>query len=136
RVNPDTRPFLVSSRKFAPRCKESDGSHNALRVAVRCTRLTWEAAIARGLFRCERRYDFFEARITARFSAQKRRAFFQSARRFHFQDPPHRVERGIGTLLVSRIEMNQTFNESLRDHATKSAGETWQSLRRTSREQA
>src|SRR5881398_3171231 len=76
------RPFPISSRKFAPRCKESDGSHNTLRVAVRFTRLTWEAAIARGLFRCERRYDFFEARITARFSAQKRRAFFQSARRY------------------------------------------------------
>src|SRR5207248_5204072 len=82
RVTPATRPFLVSSRKFAPRCKESDGSHNTLRVAVRFTRLTWEAATARGLFRCERRYDFFEARITARFSARKRRAFFQSARRY------------------------------------------------------
>ena len=56
--------------------------------------------------------------------------------RFHLQDPPHRVERGIGTLLVPRIEMNQTFNESLRDHGTKSAVETWQSLRRTSCEQA
>src|SRR6266550_3358905 len=56
--------------------------------------------------------------------------------RFHLQDPPRRVERGIGTLLVPRIEMNHTLDESLRDHATKSAREKWQSLRRTSREQA
>ena len=45
--------------------------------------------------------------------------------RFHFQAPPHRVERGIGTLLVPRIEMNPTFKESLRDHVTKSAYERW-----------
>src|SRR4030095_10175395 len=56
--------------------------------------------------------------------------------RFHFQDPPRRVERGIGTLLVPRIEINPPFKESLRDHVPKSAYETWQSLRRTSREQA
>src|SRR5213592_1219372 len=29
------RPFPIPSRKFARRCKESDESHNALRVAVR-----------------------------------------------------------------------------------------------------
>jgi hypothetical protein len=56
--------------------------------------------------------------------------------RFHLQDPPRRVERGIGTLLVPCIEMNPTFNESLRDHVTKAVFEKWQSLRRTSREQA
>src|SRR4029077_201856 len=56
--------------------------------------------------------------------------------RFHLQDPPHRVERGIGTLLVPRIQMNHTFNESLRDHGTKSAVEKWQPFRRTSCEQA
>src|SRR5262249_32858927 len=52
--------------------------------------------------------------------------------RFHLQDPPCRVERGIGTLLVPRIQMNHTFKESLRDHGTKSAIEKWQPLRRTS----
>jgi hypothetical protein len=59
------RPFPFSSRKFAPRCKESGGSKALRRLAVRCTALTSEAATARGLFRCERGYDFFEARITA-----------------------------------------------------------------------
>jgi hypothetical protein len=32
--------------------------------------------------------------------------------------------------------MNHTFNESLREHAAKSALEKWQSLKRASREQA
>jgi len=75
------KPGHADRSRFFPKvcapCKESDGSHNALRVAVRCTRLTWEAATA-ATIRCERRYDFFEARITARFSAQKRRAFFKA----------------------------------------------------------
>src|ERR1051325_5678415 len=56
--------------------------------------------------------------------------------RFHLQDPPRRVECGIGTLLVSRIEMKEGFKDSFRDHATKSAVEERQSLRRASREKA
>src|SRR5262245_19132159 len=56
--------------------------------------------------------------------------------RFHLPDPSHRVDRGIGTLLVPRIEMNHALKESLRDHMTKSAIEKWQSIGRTSREQA
>jgi len=34
--------FPIPSLKFASRCKENDGSHNALRVALRCISLTSE----------------------------------------------------------------------------------------------
>ena len=42
------RPFPIPSRKFAPRCKENDGSHSALRVAVRCNAPTERGGYSRG----------------------------------------------------------------------------------------
>src|SRR5262245_8140375 len=56
--------------------------------------------------------------------------------RVHLQDPPRRVERSIGALLVPRTEMNQTFKKSLRDHRPKSAVDPRQALQTISRENA
>src|SRR4029077_10116462 len=66
------RPFPIPSRNFAPRCKESDGSHSALRVAVRCNALTERGGYSSAdLFRCERGDDFFEARIAAQWVPER-----------------------------------------------------------------
>jgi hypothetical protein len=60
------RPFPIPPRKFAPRCKESDARHSALRVTVRCNAPTERSRYSRAyLFRRERGYDFFEAWMTA-----------------------------------------------------------------------
>jgi hypothetical protein len=62
----DTDRFPIPSRKFAPRCKESDARHSALRVTVRCNAPTERSRYSRAdLFRRERGYDFFEAQMTA-----------------------------------------------------------------------
>jgi hypothetical protein len=62
---PRLRPFPTPPRKFAPRCKKSDGSQIALRVAVGCNALTERCGYIRDLFRREGGDNFFEARITA-----------------------------------------------------------------------
>jgi hypothetical protein len=60
------RPFPITPRKFAPRCKESDARHSALRVTVRCNAPTERSRYSRAdLFRRERGDDFFEAWMTA-----------------------------------------------------------------------
>ena len=67
--------FPIPSRKFAPRCKESDGSHSALRVAVRCNAPTERSGYSRGNYFGASEATIFSKRGSPRSGSQTGNSF-------------------------------------------------------------